>query len=127
MPSARAPSELEMQVLSLLWERGPLSVRQVQEALPDGRKRAYTTVLSVLQVMEKKGLLKHSREGMAHLYRPAVQQREIMRPMFRNLLRNVFGGKPSLAVQCLIKDADVSADELQAIRQIIDQAQSHKK
>ena len=51
------PSDLEMQVLSVLWERGPSTAREVLEAMPDGKKRAYTSVLSVMQVMEKKGLL----------------------------------------------------------------------
>ena len=66
------PSELESQVLAVLWERGPSVVRDVQEALPDGKQRAYTTVLTTLQVMEKKGFVAHTREGLAHVYRPLV-------------------------------------------------------
>lgn len=123
MAISRKPSDLEMQVLSVLWERGALNVREVQAALPDGKSRAYTTVLTVLQVMEKKGLVKHSRQGMSHLYSAAVAQQNILRPMLRDLLRNVFGGRASVAVQCLIKDGEVSKDELAAIREVIDRAE----
>ena len=64
------PTDVELQVLSVLWQRGPSTARQVLEAMPDGKARAYTTVLTVMQVMEK-GLLTHTREGMAQSYKPA--------------------------------------------------------
>ena len=51
------PSDLELQILSFLWEKGPSTAREVLEAIPDGKKRAYTSILSVMQVMEKKGFL----------------------------------------------------------------------
>ena len=120
------PSELELQVLSLLWQRGPLTVRQVQELLPDGKKRAYTTVLTVLQVMEKKRLVRHTRDGLAHVFAAAVAQRKVMGPMMRKLLQNVFGGRASAAVQCLVREGDVSADELKAMRQVIEAAVKDK-
>src|SRR5688572_10328806 len=96
------PSELELQVLGMLWEKGPLTARAVLEALPDGRRRAYTTVLTVLQVMEKKGLLTRKVDEVAHVWRPAVSRRQIMGPMLRGLVRNVFGGRPSQALQQLL-------------------------
>ena len=89
------PSELELQVLAVLWERGPSSVRAVQEALPDGKDRAYTTVLSVMQVMEKKGLIGHSQQGQANVYHTLVKRGQVLRPMMRELIRNVFGGSPA--------------------------------
>ena len=57
------PSELELQVLSVLWDRGPLPVRAIRELLPDGKDRAYTTVLTLLQILEKKGLVGHTSQG----------------------------------------------------------------
>lgn len=111
-----------MQVLSVLWEHGPLPVREALQRLPDGKKRAYTTVLSVMQVMEKKGLLDHRREGATHVYRPLVTRRQICRPLMRDLVRNVFGGSAAAAMQYLLSDAEVSDDELSEIRRLIDQA-----
>ena len=74
----KEPSRLELQVLSVLWERGRATVREVQEALPDGKTRAYTTVLTVLQVMEKKGLLTHISQGNTHVYQPTTTQRQTL-------------------------------------------------
>jgi BlaI family transcriptional regulator, penicillinase repressor len=127
MTDVLAPSELELQVLSLLWERGPLTVRQVQELLPDGKKRAYTTVLTVLQVMERKRLVRHTREGLTHVFAVAVTRRRIVGPLMRKLLQNVFGGRASAAVQCLVRDGDVSEEELRAMRQVIEQATKDKR
>ncbi|MCL2329741.1 MAG: BlaI/MecI/CopY family transcriptional regulator [Phycisphaerae bacterium] len=115
------PSDLETQVLSVLWKKGPMSVRDVMAALPDGKKRAYTTVLTVLQVMEKKGLLDHKQDGLAHIYFPKVKQREVLRPMMRDLLQNVFGGQASMAVQHLLAEANVDAEELEQLRKLIQQ------
>ncbi len=113
------PSQLELQVLSLLWEKGALTARQVLAALPDGKPRAYTTVLSTLQVMEKKGLLAHRRQGTAYVYRPRVERREVLRPMLRELVANVFGGKTSSALQHLLEENEVDAAELAEIRALL--------
>ena len=114
------PSELEMQVLSVLWERGPLGVRQVSEALPDRKKRAYTTVLSVMQTMEKKGLLAHDRNGLAHIYRPKVSREQVFRPMMRTLLRNVFSGRAATAMQYLLAESKLDEAEVREMRALID-------
>lgn len=121
------PSELELQVLSVLWEHGPLPVRQVHERLRDGKKRAYTTVLTVLQGMEKKGLVSHTREGMANIYKPSVTQKQVVNPFMKELLRNVFGGDASAVVQCLLDSSNPDGDELKEIRRVINEAAKDKK
>jgi BlaI family penicillinase repressor len=113
------PSELELQVLAVLWEKGPLTVRQIREEMPDKKKRAYTTMLSVLQGMEKKQLVGHDRDGLAHVYKPLVRRQQVLRPLFRDLLHNVFGGKATSAMQCLLDSADIAEDELQEIKQML--------
>lgn len=114
------PSDLEMQVLSVLWEKGPLTVRDVLGALPDGKQRAYTTVLSIMQIMEKKGLLARKKDGVAHVYQPKVTARQVFRPLMRDLLRNFFQGNAPAAMQYLLDEAKVDRDELQEIRKLID-------
>lgn len=121
------PSELELQVLSVLWEHGPATVRQILERLPDGKARAYTTVLTVMQGMSRKALVTHTQEGAAHVYHPAVQQDQIIRPVMRTLLRNVFGGDPSKVVQALLDSTDVSGEELKAIRKLITTAANSER
>jgi len=113
------PSDLELQVLSVLWQSGPSTARQVRQAMPDGKRRAYTTVLSVLQVMEKKGLVTHTSKGLAHVYRPAVSRRRVLRPLLRSLVTNVFGGSPASAMAHLLSETDVSDSELRQIRKLL--------
>ena len=115
------PSELELQVLSLLWQQGPCTARRVQELLPDGKSRAYTTVLTVMQVMEKKGLVSHTRDGLTHVYKPAVSKRQVMRPMLRGLVQRVFGGSTSAAVQQLLDETRVTDEDVAKIREMLDQ------
>ena len=119
------PSDLELQVLAVLWETGPATVRRLLTAMPDGKKRAYTTVLSVLQVMEKKGLVTHDREGVAHVYRPLVKKRQLLKPLLRELTHNVFGGSPSSVVQFLLKGTDLSREELSEIRKLVGELEAY--
>lgn len=116
------PSELEMQVLGVLWDRGPLSVRDLVPLLPDGKERAYTTVLTVLQGMERKELVTHSREGLTHIYRPLVSRADITTPVLRTLMNHLFAGDPAQVVQALVNAADLSPADLKAMRKVINQA-----
>lgn len=118
----RRPSELELQVLGVLWEQGPLCVRDLVPLLPDGKERAYTTVLTVLQGMERKKLVTHSREGLTHVYRPLVVREEITRPVLQTLMHHLFAGNPARVVQALVQAADASPEDLKAMRKIINQA-----
>lgn len=110
---------MELQILSVLWDRGPLSIRAIRETLPDGKDRAYTTVLTLVQILEKKGLVSHTSQGKAHVYHALVKRREVLRPLMRSLLQNVFGGRPADAVQCLLDSTQLDSEELSQIRQLI--------
>ena len=120
------PSELEMQILGVLWRGGPAPVRDVLAAMPDGKKRAYTTVLSAMQVMERKGLLNRTREGLTDHWRPAVTKSRVLGPFLRRLVANVFGGQPTQVMQHLLQETDVDEADLAAIRQLLDARQSER-
>ncbi len=121
------PSDLEMQVLTVLWQRGPSTVRQVMERLPDGKERAYTTVLTILQGMDRKQLVTHTQEGNTHVFHPAVERAEVIQPVMRKLLDHVFGGDPSRVVQALLESTDVSEEEIREIRKLISRAAREKR
>jgi predicted transcriptional regulator len=120
------PSDLELQVLSVLWEKGPMTAREVREVLPDGKERAYTSVLSVMQVMEKKGLLTYRRKGNAYVFRPKVTQKQALGPMLRGMVSNVFGGRVSSVMQHLLSETAPSVNELEQIRALLDQYEEEK-
>jgi BlaI family transcriptional regulator, penicillinase repressor len=120
------PSNLEMQVLSVLWDHGPLSARAVLERMPDGKARAYTTILSVLQVMEKKGFVKHEADGNRHVYAAKVQQRNVVRPLLTRLVKTLFRGSPSTAMQHLLDASEVNEADLVEMRKLLDTYSTEK-
>lgn len=120
------PSDLEMQILSVLWNRGASTVREVLKAMPDGKKRAYTSILSVMQVMEKKGLLRHTTRGAAHVYNPAVNRKKIIQPFMRKVLNEIFAGRPSAMMQALLTETSISDNEMAEIQKLLRQANNTK-
>ncbi len=121
------PSDLEMQVLSVLWERGPSTAREVLETMPDGKKRAYTSILSVMQVMEKKGLLTHTNKGVAHVYRPTASRSNVLQPFLRRVLQEVFGGRPAALMQALLRETIVSDADLSEMRRLLAEARRENR
>lgn len=123
------PSEFELQILGVLWEHGPLTVRQVMERLTDGKQRAYTSVLSVMQVMHRKKLIRPQRRraGLAHIYEPTVERGRVVRPLLRGLVSRVFGGRTRDVVQQLLDDSDVDQAEIDELREMLDRMQEERK
>ena len=118
------PSELEMQILGTLWRHGPLNIREVLTRMPDEKKRAYTSILSVMQVMEKKRLLTRTREGLTDRWRPTVEESQILGPFMKKLLSHIFGGRATSAMQCLLDEADLDGAQIDEIRKLLDSYQS---
>ena len=127
--SAPRPSDLELQILGVLWRRGPSTAREVLTAIPDGKKRAYTSVLSVMQVMHQKGLLALApkKRKLANVYRPAFSRRAVLGPIMRNLVQRVFAGRPAQAVQHLLNESDITDEELTEIRQLLDEMEARRE
>lgn len=123
------PSEFELQILGVLWEHGSGTVRQVLEWLSDGKSRAYTSVLSVMQVMHKKGLLGVERqaEGLAHLFTPTVSREQVVVPLLHGLVSKIFGGRSRLAVQQLMNADGAKGDEIQQLRHLLDEIEARRK
>ncbi len=123
------PAEFELQILGTLWEHGPATVRQVMERLSDGKERAYTSVLSVMQVMQKKELLSvaDERDGLAHIFKPMVTREQVAVPLLRGLVRKIFGGSTKTAMQHLLNSDKVNRDEIDAMRKLLDDLESRTK
>jgi predicted transcriptional regulator len=105
------PSNLELQALSVLWHEGPSTVSSVHEALPDGRQRAYTTVLSVMQSLERKKLVRRIRSGRAHVYESAYSQEIIVRRATDDFVTNAFGGRLGEAVLATLSLGTLTPEE----------------
>lgn len=115
------PAGLELQILQVLWERGASTVRDVLAHLNDGKDRAYTTILSTMQVMERKGLVR--RNGTvsgAIVYDAAVDRDHVSGSALKEFVRSVFGGRPAAVVQHLLEADMIDEAELAEIRQMIE-------
>lgn len=105
------PSNLELQALSVLWHQGPSTVASIQESLPDGKDRAYTTVLTIMQNLERKDLVKCTRVGRAHVYAAASPREVIVRRATDDFLTNAFGGRLGEAVLAILSAGTLTPEE----------------
>ena len=113
------PTDAELSILRVLWERGPSTVRQVHDVLSADRDFAYTTTLKLLQLMTEKGVAVREENGRVHLYRAAVAQEETQRHLIRDLVDRAFGGSPSQLVMQALAAKPASAEELREIRRLL--------
>ena len=121
------PSELEMQILGVLWTRGPSTAREVLDSMPDQKRRAYTSILSVLQAMDRKGLVKRNREGLTDHWRPSKRKEAILRPYFSDLVKKIFSGKPSAAFLHLLDSNNIDEAEMREIEKMIEEHKRRRK
>ena len=127
MPRPRLPhpTPKELEVLRLLWERGPATVREILEILPDDR--AYTSVMSLLNVMFEKKLVSRVPEGRAYRYAAKHKPDRTERKMLSDLLQRLFDGSAKSLVARLLEQADPSAEELDAIHRLVEEHQRRKE
>ena len=112
------PTEAELGILNVLWERGPSTVRDVHEAL--AKDTGYTTVLKQMQVMAEKGLLSRDEESRSHVYKPLIAREQTQQGLTRNLLERAFGGSAKNLVLGALSSQRVSPKDLEEIRRILD-------
>ena len=114
-------TEGEIRLMDVVWEKGPVTVAEVAEALPRELGLAYNTVLTTMRILEEKGYLSHTRteEGRAFRYTAVVGREEAGRKAVRYLVSRFFRNSPELLVLNLLEDEDLSAKELRRIRELI--------
>ena len=120
-PKHEHPTPAELEVLKILWDRGPCTVREVMEVLNCQRRRAYTSVMSLLGVMTGKGLLKRRPKGRGFVYEPRVDQGKTVGQMLGDLMARAFQGSAACLVESLLDQSSPSPQELAEIRKTIEQ------
>ena len=115
---ALSPSETE--ILRLVWQLDKATVQEVCEKLPAKRKITYATVQTLLRRLEKKGYLKHAVNGKAHVFSAAVKQEHVVKRSVGDFLDSLFGGDPVPLVQYLAEHGKISADDIENLKQLID-------
>jgi BlaI family transcriptional regulator, penicillinase repressor len=114
------PTEAELEILRVLWDQGPSTVRGIHTEIQRTRTTAYTTVLKLLQIMTDKGLVTRDESGRSHVYRPRVAERVTQRQLVTDLLRRAFRGSATSLVLQALDASRATPDELDEIRRLID-------
>jgi BlaI family transcriptional regulator, penicillinase repressor len=120
VPAPR-PTDAELAILRVLWERGPSTVRQVHEVIVARvRPTAYTTALKLLQIMTEKGLVRRDDKDRSHIYMPRLSEEQTQRQLVRDLLERAFGGSASKLVMQALNAKQATPEELGEIRRLIE-------
>lgn len=115
------PTESELEILRVLWDKKEATVREVHEVLSEFKDSGYTTTLKLLQIMHEKGLVTRNDSGKTHIYRPAVSREHTQTQMLDKMMDSLFGGSTTqLVMHALGSNKAPSADELKEIQQLLD-------
>ena len=118
-PSSNRPTDAELAILRVLWERGPSTVREVQDRLPASEAAGYTTVLKLLQIMHAKGLAVRDESSRTHVYAAAVPPESTQKRLVADLMERAFGGAAHRLVLQALSPELASPEELDRIRALI--------
>jgi predicted transcriptional regulator len=115
------PTDSELAILTILWERGPSTVRQVHEALADTRDTGYTTTLKLMQIMADKGLVTRNESARTHVYTAMASEEQTQRQLVKDLVDRAFGGSAAALVLQALSEEGATPAELREIRKLIDE------
>jgi predicted transcriptional regulator len=121
------PTNSELEILRVLWQRGPSTVREVYETINQVKATGYTTVLKLMQIMTEKGLVQRDEEQRAHVYEARFEQGETQRQLVGDLLERAFDGSAAKLLMHVLSDKKASAEELSEIRKLLDKYEREEK
>lgn len=120
-PQLPRPTEAELELLNILWENGPATVRDLHQTISVKRAIGYTSVLKLLQIMTDKGLVEREESGKAHIYRPVGTRQQTQSQMVRDISERVFAGSAAALAMHALSTQPVSDQELDELRRLIEQ------
>lgn len=121
------PTDAELEILNVLWRRGPSTVREVHDALLESKDIGYTTILKLMQIMAEKGLVKRDESDRRHVYEAVRAQDETQRQLLYDLLDRAFNGSATKMVMQALSSEKASKEELAEIRRMLDELEKGKK
>ena len=120
------PTETELEILQILWQKGPSTVRQVHDILSTNRDTAYTTTLKLMQIMNEKGLLSRDKSARQHVYHPAVSEKDTIGGLLGAFLNSAYRGSTSALVLQALGNHNTTPEELEEIKKLIENIQKDK-
>ena len=122
-PKSNTLTPQELEIMKLVWQRGAATVRDVYEVLLERRKIAYTTVMTMMKILENKGYLKKRRQDRAFIYRPAHPKNQVIGGMIREFIDRVFNGSAEPLLVHLVKSRHLSEKDLQKIARMVQESE----
>ena len=114
------PTDSELEIMQLLWEHGPLTVRQLNDKLNEDRRVGYTTTLKIMQIMTEKGMLSRNTDQRSHVYTPTLLPEEVQSNVLDHVVKTVFRGSRSSLILQALGNHSSSAEELAEIKALIE-------
>ena len=125
-PTSKHPTELELEILKVLWHIGPATVRQVRDELAAIRDLAYTTVMTMMTIMDKKGYVQRKKDGRSFIYEAKYHEQKASKNMLQDIVDRLFGGSTTAVMQHLLETSELDEDELKQIRSLINRKAREK-
>ena len=119
--SMARPTDAELEILRVLWQRGPSTVREVHETINQSKPTGYTTVLKLMQIMTEKELVQRDEGQRAHIYEARVAQGETQRQLLGDLIERAFDGSAKQLMMHVLSEKKASAEDLSEIRELLDE------
>jgi BlaI family transcriptional regulator, penicillinase repressor len=125
LPRSKSPilTEAELRLMDVLWLKGASTVQQVLDALPGEPSLAYNTVLTTIRILEKKGYVRHIKDGRAHVYRAMVRREDATRSEIQHLVSRFFANSHELLVLNILESRHIDAEELKRLREMLGKAE----
>ena len=121
------PTESELEILSILWQKGPGTVRDVHDELTKKKEAGYTTTLKLMQIMLEKKLLKRDTTARSHVFTAAVTQKDTQTQLLRKMINTAFNGSAANMVMQALGSYKASAEELEQIKQYLEEIEKQNK
>lgn len=121
------PTESELEILSVLWEKGPCTVREIHDILSQTKDAGYTTTLKLMQIMHEKALVQRDTSSKTHVYTAAVSQQKTQQQLLDKMIDTVFGGSASQLVMQALGHHQSSGEELEKIREYLSSMEKQQK
>ncbi|MEX6687426.1 BlaI/MecI/CopY family transcriptional regulator [Danxiaibacter flavus] len=119
------PTESELEILQILWNRGKATVREVHEELSVSKESGYTTTLKLMQIMFEKGLVTRDDSSKTHIYEPLISKESTQKQLVGKMVTSLFGGSTSSLVMQALGSGATSKEELEEIQKILDNLKNH--
>jgi BlaI family transcriptional regulator, penicillinase repressor len=114
------PTDSELEILNILWEKGPSTVRDIHEVLEKNKEAGYTTTLKLMQIMHEKGLVKRDERAKSHVYTANISQDKTQKHLVKRMIDNVFNGSASQLVMQALGNHKASDEELKEIKRYLE-------